>query len=215
MPLIPRLVSAQCTHSDAQKGTKRPLSFLASSWSEASFSVNWQIHTEGWAGCLLLALQSQSLPSLLAMWPRWGCVCVHWAELHLGLSSLWFDFWAGSVKEKCQLEARRRGTDELDCLGGHSPLLWPLRLPDCGSPQSTALSLVSFLQVCKLNSYETSHSSSWSGPLISYQNSDRYKVFYLSSILPGRPWGMPHLVNRVLFLLSLMSSFQACPLRVF
>ena len=77
-----------------------------------------------------------------------------------------------------------------------TPLFWPLRLTHCGSPQSTALSLVSFLQVCKLNFYETSHSSSWSGPLISYQNSDRYKVFYLLSILTGRPWGMSHLVNK-------------------
>jgi len=80
-----------------------------------------------------------------------------------------------------------------------TPLFWPLRLTHCGSPQSTALSLVSFLQVCKFYEickfYETSHSSSWSGPLISYQNSDRYKVFYLLSILPGRPWGMSHLVN--------------------
>ena len=170
------------------------------------------------AGLDVFCLPSRARVSLLYLLcdPGGGvCVCVDWAGLHLGLSFLSFDFWEGSVKEKRQLEARRRGTDELDCLGGHSPLLWPFRLPDCGSPQITALSLVSFLQVCKLNFYETAHSSSWSGPLISYQNSDRYKVFYLSSILPGRPWGMSHLVNRVLFLLSLMSSFQAYPLRVF
>lgn len=44
-----------------------------------------------------------------------------------------------------------------------SPCLF--RLPHYDSPWDTALSLVSFLQVCKLNFYETSHSSGWSGPL--------------------------------------------------